>query len=190
MNKKLTQIHMKTRGPWKVKSTKIKYKNPWIKVREDKVITPGGTDGIYGVVKALNGVCVVSIDEQDNIHIVKEFKYAVNSYCLEGVCGGIEEGLTPEQTAHKELREELGIQAKSLEYLGGFDTFTSIVECTMHLYIARGLSFSEHAHEDTEVIEHYSLPLKEAYAMTESGEINHLPTSLIIQKLYIESLEK
>jgi len=60
----------------------------------------------------------------------------------------------------------------------------------MHLYIARGLSFSEHAHEDTEVIEHYSLPLKQAYGMTESGEIKHLPTSFIIQKLYIQSPEK
>lgn len=181
---------MQQRGPWKVKSTEIKYKNPWIQVREDQVITPGGTDGIYGVTKALDGVCVVSIDDQDIIHIVKEFKYAVNSYRLEGVCGGIEEGHTPEQTAHKELQEELGIQAKSLEYLGGFDTFTSIVECTMHLYIARGLSFSKHAHEDTEVIEHCSLPLKEAYAMTQSGDIKHLPTSYIIQQLYIQSLEK
>ena len=190
MNKKLTQITMQTRGPWKVKSTENIYKNPWIRVDEDQVITPGGTNGIYGVIKALDGVCVVSIDERDIIHIVKEFKYAVNAYCLEGVCGGIEEGHTPEQTAHKELQEELGIQAKSLEYLGGFDTFTSIVQCTMHLYIARGLSFSEHAHEDTEVIEHYSLPLKEAYAMTESGEINHLPTSFIIQKLYVQSLKK
>ena len=82
---------MQTRGPWKVKSTEIIYENPWIRVREDQVITPGGTNGIYGVTKALDGVCVVSIDEQDNIHIVKEFKYAVNSYRIEGVCGGIEE---------------------------------------------------------------------------------------------------
>jgi len=177
------------KGPWQIKSTKVIYKNPWTELREDQVITPSGKDGIYGVTNLLDGVCVISIDENGMLHLVKEFKYAVNAYCIEGVCGGIEKDHTPEQTAHKELAEELGITAKSLEYVGAFDTFTSVVECTMHLYIAREISFHDHAHEETEVIEPVTLSLKQAYEMMLNGEINHLPTTHLINHLYIKHLE-
>ena len=37
-------------NPWKTVTTKHIYDNPWISVREDKVINPSGGDGIYGVV--------------------------------------------------------------------------------------------------------------------------------------------
>ena len=32
------------RGPFEVKSSREVYKNPWIKVREDKVVRPGGEE--------------------------------------------------------------------------------------------------------------------------------------------------
>jgi hypothetical protein len=41
----------KRKGPWVVKDTKIVYQNPWIKVREDKVIRPDKKPGIFGVVE-------------------------------------------------------------------------------------------------------------------------------------------
>ncbi len=42
---------MTDKNPWKILSTREIYSNPWITVREDQVLTPGGTPGIYGVVK-------------------------------------------------------------------------------------------------------------------------------------------
>ena len=35
------------KNPWKCKSTQIIYENPWIKVEEDQVIRPNGSEGIY-----------------------------------------------------------------------------------------------------------------------------------------------
>jgi len=91
---------MQNKGPLKIKSTEIKYKNPWIEVREDQVITPANTNGIYGVVNQLDGICVISIDENKNLRLVKEFKYAANDYSIEGVCGGIEKGHSIQETVH------------------------------------------------------------------------------------------
>jgi len=181
---------MKKKGPWKIKSTEIKYKNPWIEVREDQVITPSNKDGIYGVVNQLDGICVISIDKNKNLRLIKEFKFAANSYSIEAVCGGIENGHSSEETVHKELKEELGIKANKITYIGEFDGFTSIIECKMHLYVAEDLTFEETEHEETEVIEPVIIELEEAYKKIQSGEIFHMPTVILIQHLYIQSLNQ
>jgi hypothetical protein len=57
------------KGPWTVKSTETKYKNPWIEVREDKVIRPDGKDGICGVVTMKSGVSVLPYDTEGNVYL-------------------------------------------------------------------------------------------------------------------------
>ncbi len=178
---------MKQKGPWKIKSTKQIYKNHWMEVYEDQVINPANKDGIYGVTKLLDGICVVSIDDQNNLHLVNEFKYVYNGYSIEGVCGGIEDNHTALETVHKELKEELGIEAKDIKKVGVFNTFTSMVKCQMHLFIAKDLKFLEYSHEDTEVIEPITLPLKKAVQIVKENQIHHLPTAYIIN--YIDNME-
>ena len=39
------------RNPWTTLDSRPVYENPWIAVREDRVIRPGGRPGIYGVVQ-------------------------------------------------------------------------------------------------------------------------------------------
>ena len=42
-------------GPWTIKKTIQKYKNPWIEVKEDQVIRPDGKPGIFGIVNMKAG---------------------------------------------------------------------------------------------------------------------------------------
>lgn len=44
------------KGPYTILSTKSVYKNPWISVREDKVLKPDGKKGIFGVIDYGRGV--------------------------------------------------------------------------------------------------------------------------------------
>ena len=50
-------------NPWKTLSSKIIYSNPWIRVREDQVITPKGDAGIYGVIEAKPAIGIVALTE-------------------------------------------------------------------------------------------------------------------------------
>ena len=76
-------------GGWKTKSTNVVYENPWIKVSHEEVLTPKGTDGIYGVVHFKNtAIGVVPIDDEGNTWLVKQSRYALNQYTWEIPEGG------------------------------------------------------------------------------------------------------
>ena len=51
----------KKNGPWIIKASEQKYKNPWLEVVEDQVVRPDGTEGIYGGVKIKEGISVLPI---------------------------------------------------------------------------------------------------------------------------------
>mgnify|MGYP003395509010 CR=1 FL=1 len=74
---------MQSHGPWQIKSGEVKYKNPWISVREDQVIRPDGKDRIFGIVEMLAGVSVLALDNDQNAHITREFRYGIGRESIE-----------------------------------------------------------------------------------------------------------
>ena len=78
---------MKEKSPYKVLSSRKVYKNPWIHVREDKVVHPSGKEGIFGIVEMTHGVCVLPVNSAKEVFLVKEYRYGVEKEVL-GLIGG------------------------------------------------------------------------------------------------------
>lgn len=176
------QLH----GPWRIKSSRIAYQDPWVSVRRDEVIRPDGSDGSYAAVCIKPGVCVVAIDDQGCVHLTEEFHYAVGRATIEGVSGGIEPGDTALETAHRELIEELGITAKRMVSLGTTDPFTASVNSPTALFVASGLSHGSSQPEATELIHPVVMPLAEAVQAVISGVITHAPTCIILLRMALQ----
>ncbi len=174
-------------GPWQINQSKIAYQDPWLTVRRDEVTRPDGKPGSYAMVMLKPGVCVVAIDDDQNVHLTEEFHYAVGRVTLEGVSGGIEDGHDAEETAHKELQEELGIQAGIMQSLGVTDPFTGSVLSPTALFVARDLTFGDSSPESTEQITHITMSLHEAVQHVLDGRITHAPTCLILLRLAFSS---
>ncbi|MCB0338105.1 MAG: hypothetical protein KDD53_00810, partial [Bdellovibrionales bacterium] len=68
------------RNPWKKLSDKIVYSNDWISVREDQVIRPDGKPGIYGVVSSRVATGVVALTDQNDIHLIGQYRYPTEQY--------------------------------------------------------------------------------------------------------------
>ncbi len=168
------------RGPWTIQSTRDVYNDPWLRVQRDEVIRPDGLPGSYATVHLRSGVCVIAIDDLGQVHLTKEFHYAVGRVTIEGVSGGIEDGETPESTAERELAEELGLQATRWTRICRVDPFTAAIHSTVDLFLAEGLSTCSRAPEGTELIEHVTLPFDQAVAMVGSGEISHSPSCVAL----------
>ncbi len=173
---------MKKRGPWKVKSGRTVYKNPWMTVREDSVIDPGGRPSVFGVVTIQSGVSVIPIDEQGNIYLAKEYQYAIGKIDITAVSGGMEKGESVLASAKRELREETGLRAKKWTYLGVVDPFTSKVFSRTYMYLAEGLSQGKADLEAQETLTVVKVPFKRAVQWVMESKITHSGTCVAILK--------
>ncbi len=172
----------KQHGPWKITSSEIKYKNPWMEVREDKVIQPNGENGIYGTVKIGSGAATLALDSEGFVHLTREFHYGVGIETIEGAIGGMHKGETPLEAAKRELKEELGITASQWTPLGFVESLTSYAKCPVHLFLARQLKFTAPKLDATETIKPLKVKFETAVNMVMNGEIIASQTCALILK--------
>jgi ADP-ribose pyrophosphatase len=172
-------------GPWQIVRSREVYKDAWMEVRSDEVIRPDGRPGTHGLVVIRPGVSVLPLDDLGYVYLTEEFHYAVGRTTLEVVSGGIEEAEEPVAAAHRELAEELGITARELIPLGGFDPFTTMLNAPARLYLARELSFGQCAPDGTEQIRCVTMPLAQAVALAMEGVISHGPSCAVILKSHL-----
>lgn len=175
----------KQHGPWKIKSTEKIYENEFIRVNEDSVIKPDNKPGKYTTVSTKPGAATLLIDDENNVYLTKQFRYAIGKESIEVVAGGIEEGEDPLETAKKEVKEELGIEAEEWTEYGSLNTDTSIIKSPAYLFVARKLKFKESDQEGSEKIKMAKMSLDEAVERVLSTEITHATSCYLILKAHL-----
>lgn len=163
---------MRKDNPWKILDSQIRYKNPWMRIREDKVITPLGSEGIYGVMESNDSVMVAVLNDKNELYLVRTFAYPAQSWNWE-LPGGGDDGQSPVEASKRELEEETGILAKSWELLGTVRANGGFMTERIAIYLARDLSFSGEKEVSNEQIDDARFfSLKQVDAMITAGEIN------------------
>src|SRR5258708_2890894 len=99
-------------------SSREVYRNRWLRLREDQILRSDGKAGIYGVVEKDAAAIILPIDE-GRVWLVEQFRYTIQERALELPQGGWEmEVVDPEELARGELKEETGLHAATMTYLG------------------------------------------------------------------------
>ncbi len=172
----------KRNGEFIIKNSVPKYKNKWIEVVEDQVVRPDGAPGIFGVVKMIEGVSVLPLDEEGYVYMTEEFHYAIGIEDVETASGGIDGNEEPVEAAKRELKEELGIEAQEWIDLGLVNPFTTIIKSPQKMFLARKLTFGKDNQEATENIKLVKVKLEEAVKMVMDSVITHGPSCVLILK--------
>ena len=94
--------------------------------------------------------------------------------------GGLEPGVSPEDTARRELEEEIGGQAAGVRCVGRFYTSNGISNEIAYVYLATGVGLGEAHREPTEDTDLRLVPVAEAMRMACSGEISDGPSALAL----------
>ena len=145
-----------------------------VNVRVDTVRMPGGRLATREIVEHSPVVCVVPIDGDGNVLMVKQYRKPAESELLEVVAGGVEDGETPEEAALRELQEEVRFTAGRIRHLSS--AWVAPGWCTefMHLYLATDLSPSSLPPDSDENISVVAVPIQTVSDLVASGEIRDL----------------
>jgi len=166
-------MEKKFSGPWQRLSENQVYDNAWIGVSHHEVKTPGGSDGIYGVVKFKNkAVGVIPLDEQNNTWLVRQYRYPLEQPSWEIPEGGSPLGSDPLLCAQRELKEETGLVAQQWRQLMRLHTSNSVTDEEAFVFVASQLRQETAQLEDSEAdMEVKKLSLVEAVEMALDGRI-------------------
>jgi len=159
------------KNPWQKLSSKLIYQNPWIRLREDRVITPSGTKGIYGVVEAHPAIGVVPLTADGYTYLVGQYRYTLDVFSWEIPEGGGHPNETTWDGARRELREETGLSARQWTYLGTAYTSNSFSNEVAYFYLAEKLTQGATNPDHTEELAIKKLPFDEAWQMVLEGTI-------------------
>jgi len=153
------------------------YRNQWLRLREDKILRSNGKQGIYSVVNKDD--CAIIIPIQDgNVWLVEQFRYTIQERSIELPQGGWEMEIEdPEELARGELKEETGLHAAEMEYLGFLWIAYGFCRQKQHVFLATGLTMKERDPDDEEhdLIIH-TKPVEEFEQMMLDGRIRDVCT--------------
>jgi len=153
-------------------SSREVYRNHWMRLREDEILRSNGQKGIYGVVEKDDCAIILPIDK-GRVWLVEQFRYTIQERALELPQGGWEMQVeNPEELARGELKEELGLEAKEMTYLGTLWIAYGFANQKQHVFLATGLTPTD---KEPDPEEHdlvaRSVPVKEFEEMMLSGVI-------------------
>jgi len=161
------------RSELKLLSREVLYTGRVIDLLVDRVEYPSGKAGIREIARHPGGAVAVPILEDGNVLLVTQLRYPLGRRITELPAGKLSPGEDPREAARRELEEETGYGASSLEHLATVYTTPGFCDEELHLYLARGLSpvpggARREEGELTMTVE--SLPFGEAVARAVRGE--------------------
>lgn len=159
--------------------TKVVYENHWMKVREDDIRYPDGSESIYGVVHKHDAAMVFALDGENQVYLVEQFRYPVQQRFWElpqGAWQG-QDDIDPLVLAHGELREETGLIAGKMTFIGQTFEAYGFAAHKCHIFLAQELEMgSQSLDAEEQGLICRPFPVDEAINMVFRGQIKDAGT--------------
>ena len=153
-----------------------------IRVTYDKVLLENGNTSTREVVHHHGGACILPVDENQTITLVRQYRYALGEEMWELPAGKLEKDENPFEAAKRELAEECGLTADHFVDLGVVYPTVGYDSEKIYLWAATGLhNVSQHLDED-EFLDVVKMPLDEALRLVLDGTIKDSKTQIGILK--------
>ena len=160
-----------------------RFENKAMVLREDRLALPRGGEMTYAYVERGSAVIVVPVTASGEIVLIRQYRHPVDAYCLEVPAGTMRDagGLSLQEVAAKEVREEIGATCGTLEAIGTFFSNSSMLDEECHVFLGTGTVLArEPKPEPSEDIEILIKPAREAVALARTGRLQTGPTALAV----------
>lgn len=147
---------------------------PWtgrrVTVRVDEVERADGHRTTREVIEHPGAVAILAWDGE-RLAMVRQWRHATGSDLLEVPAGTLEPDEPPDETARRELAEEVGVAAGRWEEGPRFYTAPGFCTELMHVYLATGLSEAAADADADEILEPSWMTLPELLEAIDHGTI-------------------
>jgi 8-oxo-dGTP pyrophosphatase MutT (NUDIX family) len=133
---------MTNTAPWRVLRRKTVYESPWVNLHQDTVQLPDGSvvEGHHVVDYPKHAAGVIPIGQDGRLLLVDHYRFITRTRGWEIPAGRIEQNEDPQDCAGRELIEEAGYVAGSIQKLGRYYASIGSSNLTFHLFVARNLT--------------------------------------------------
>ena len=166
----------------KTLSSEQKFDGRVVKLFVDKAELENGEGVSREVIRHPGGVCVLPLDEDNNVLFVEQFRYPHGRVLLEIPAGKLEYGEKHYDCGLRELKEETGCTCDRYDYLGSLIPTPAYCGEVIHMYLARGLHYGAQKLDDDEFLDVKKIPLEKAVEMIMNNEIADSKTQIAILK--------
>lgn len=156
-----------------------------LRLCHDKVELENGKTAFREVAYHNGGVCVLALDDDENVYFVRQFRYPYKKEVLELPAGKLEKGEDPFESAKRELLEEIGATAQDYTDLGKLYPSPGYCGEVISMYLAKNLSFSKQNLDEDEFLSVEKIPFEAAVKMVLNGEIPDAKTQTALMKAYL-----
>ncbi|MBQ8683124.1 MAG: NUDIX hydrolase [Clostridia bacterium] len=156
-----------------------------LRLRVDEARLPDGTTANREVVMHPGGVGIIALTEEDEVLLVKQFRYPYGEIVTEIPAGKREPGEDPLVTGKRELAEETGFRADTFTPLGTLYPTPGYCDEVIYLYLATGLHPTE-AHPDAdEFLQVERMPLEALVKLALDGQLPDAKTQIAVLKVWL-----
>ncbi len=151
----------------------------------EDVRLPNGVDTRMAFVRHPGSTGIVPLTDDGRVVMTRQYRHAVREHLLEVPAGTMDPGELPLDCARRELEEETGMLAGSLQPLGRIHILPSYSDEIIHLYLARNLTRTVQRLDRDEIIALEIHPLADLMEMIDDGRITDALTILCLQRTWL-----
>lgn len=166
----------------KTVSSDLIYKGPIFTLTHDTAELENGKTTVRDIIHHNGGVCVIPVTENNEIFLVKQFRYPFQTVTREVPAGKLEAGEDHAECGRRELSEETGFTCSEYIFLGEMLPTPAYTSEITYMYLAKGLKLGSQSLDPDEFIDVERIPLAEAVKQVMDGTIRDGKTQITILK--------
>ncbi len=158
------------------------YEGKIFTLTHDTAELENGQSAVRDVIIHSGGVCVIPVTENNEIFLVRQFRYPFKEVTAEIPAGKLEKGESHHECGKRELLEETGCTCTEYIYLGEIYPTPAYNTEVIHVYLAKGLAYEKQCLDDGEFLDVEKIPLSDAVKLVMDGKIKDGKTQIAILK--------
>ncbi|MEG2675553.1 MAG: NUDIX hydrolase [Clostridia bacterium] len=166
------------------------YSGKIMEVYNDTVKLPDGSEATREYVHHTGGCSILAVDGDQNIYLVEQFRYPYHEMLMEIPAGKLNADEDPKECAIRELREEVGLRANSIEEFGVYYPTPAYTDEPLHVFLTTDFIVGESKLDPQEFLNVRKFPLSDVLDMIEKNEIKDAKTVISVTRYALTLFKK